>query len=209
MGRFINADALVSTGQGILGNNSFVYCGNNPILYVDPTGTEYRLVGVGFQFEIDSGNGVVGVEVIIYWDVDECSDGGAQVAVYIYGGISLDVNDVFLASILATITENSDVLIEGTEAVWIAMASKLSDSYSIGISAVAIWGDEEFTNTEAYEGSFSSIGFAGGKFRTAYAQAEHCSAVSLGGSVVGIQLFPTISVAKTIYWELCEFHLPK
>ena len=38
MGRFINADALVTTGQGLLGNNMFAYCGNNPVMYSDPTG---------------------------------------------------------------------------------------------------------------------------------------------------------------------------
>ena len=38
MGRFINADALVSTGQGVLGNNMFAYCGNNPVLFADPAG---------------------------------------------------------------------------------------------------------------------------------------------------------------------------
>ena len=38
MGRFLNADALVSTGQGVLGNNMFAYCRNNPVSYCDPTG---------------------------------------------------------------------------------------------------------------------------------------------------------------------------
>jgi len=38
VGRFLNADAFASTGQGILGNNMFAYCGNNPINYVDHTG---------------------------------------------------------------------------------------------------------------------------------------------------------------------------
>lgn len=37
--RFINADAFVSTGQGLIGNNMFAYCGNNPIMYADPTGS--------------------------------------------------------------------------------------------------------------------------------------------------------------------------
>ena len=37
-GRWINADGLVSTGQGILGNNMFAYCLNNPIGFADPTG---------------------------------------------------------------------------------------------------------------------------------------------------------------------------
>jgi len=38
MGRFINADALVSTGQGILGNNMFAYCNNNPVNLTDYCG---------------------------------------------------------------------------------------------------------------------------------------------------------------------------
>ncbi len=39
MGRFINADALISTGQGLLGNNMFAYCNNNPIINKDVHGT--------------------------------------------------------------------------------------------------------------------------------------------------------------------------
>lgn len=39
VGRFLNADALVSTGQGILGNNMFAYCNNNSISGFDPCGT--------------------------------------------------------------------------------------------------------------------------------------------------------------------------
>ena len=39
IGRFINEDALVSTGQEFLGYNMFVYCLNNPVNYNDPKGT--------------------------------------------------------------------------------------------------------------------------------------------------------------------------
>ena len=38
LGRFLNADALVSTGQGFVGNNMFAYCLNNPSTMADPTG---------------------------------------------------------------------------------------------------------------------------------------------------------------------------
>ena len=38
IGRFINADVLVSTGQGLLGNNMFAYCRNNPVCRIDVTG---------------------------------------------------------------------------------------------------------------------------------------------------------------------------
>ena len=40
IGRFINADALVATGQGLLGNNMFAYCNNNPVRYKDSLGKE-------------------------------------------------------------------------------------------------------------------------------------------------------------------------
>ncbi len=36
--RFINADGYVSTGQGVIGNNMFAYCNNNPVMGYDPTG---------------------------------------------------------------------------------------------------------------------------------------------------------------------------
>ena len=39
IGRFLNADAYTSTGQGVLGNNMFVYCGNNPASRCDTAGT--------------------------------------------------------------------------------------------------------------------------------------------------------------------------
>ena len=42
--RFINADGYVSTGQGLTGYNMFAYCGNNPVMRVDPTGEIWRLV---------------------------------------------------------------------------------------------------------------------------------------------------------------------
>ena len=36
--RFINADSYASTGQGLIGNNMFAYCINNPVRYVDSNG---------------------------------------------------------------------------------------------------------------------------------------------------------------------------
>ena len=37
IGRFISADVLLSTGQGVLGHNSFAYCLGNPVNPVDPS----------------------------------------------------------------------------------------------------------------------------------------------------------------------------
>ena len=41
-GRFINADACASTGQGLLGNNMFAYCGNNPVNRYDVGGMLWK-----------------------------------------------------------------------------------------------------------------------------------------------------------------------
>ena len=39
VGRFVNADIFVSTGQSFTGNNMFAYCGNNPVNHIDGSGT--------------------------------------------------------------------------------------------------------------------------------------------------------------------------
>ena len=41
--RFINTDGYVSTGQGLTGYNMFAYCGNNPVMRVDPNGEGWIL----------------------------------------------------------------------------------------------------------------------------------------------------------------------
>ena len=44
IGRFLNGDAYVSTGQGLTGYNMYVYCGNNPAFRVDPSGTFFGAI---------------------------------------------------------------------------------------------------------------------------------------------------------------------
>jgi len=44
IGRFINADAYVATGQGILGNNMFAYCGNDPVNRYDDGGLFWKSI---------------------------------------------------------------------------------------------------------------------------------------------------------------------
>lgn len=47
-GRFINADAYAATGQGLVGNNTFAYCLNNPVSRVDTSGQASALfIAVG------------------------------------------------------------------------------------------------------------------------------------------------------------------
>jgi len=53
VGRFINADTFATTGQGLLGNNQFAYCQNNPVVYKDTAGnaveTVFDVISLGFS----------------------------------------------------------------------------------------------------------------------------------------------------------------
>ena len=57
--RFINADCYVSTGQGFIETNMFVYCGNNPVARADANGLFWEeivdflagIFGAGATFE--------------------------------------------------------------------------------------------------------------------------------------------------------------
>lgn len=44
VGRFLNADNYPSTGQGLLGNNMFAYCGNNPVSRKDDGGEFWNVI---------------------------------------------------------------------------------------------------------------------------------------------------------------------
>ena len=44
-GRFLNADGYVTTGQGLLSTNMFLYCGNNPVNRLDSNGAFFRKIG--------------------------------------------------------------------------------------------------------------------------------------------------------------------
>ena len=48
IGRFINADGLVVAGSGMLSSNMYLYCQNNPVCCVDPTGA----LGSFFDFPL-------------------------------------------------------------------------------------------------------------------------------------------------------------
>ena len=80
VGRFINADGLASTGQGILGCNMFAYCGNCLPMYCDPGGM-LRAVPV----RIDDFYGIAPLPELLvqkekYHSMDEAAIAGGRVA---------------------------------------------------------------------------------------------------------------------------------
>ena len=67
--RFISADVLLSTGQGVIGHNSFAYCLNSPIMRIDPWGMEagaYAVTWAGSMWWLCIVDSILPVGDIIY-----------------------------------------------------------------------------------------------------------------------------------------------
>ena len=76
IGRFINADAFPSTGQGLTGNNMFAYCGNNPVCRQDGFGTFWEAV-LGAAL----GGGIAGALIGAVSHLVSCGLSGEEVTV--------------------------------------------------------------------------------------------------------------------------------
>ena len=60
IGRFLNADVYISTGQGMIGNNMFTYCNNNPVEKKDSEGSLGVIAGAAIGGAIGAIGGAVG-----------------------------------------------------------------------------------------------------------------------------------------------------
>lgn len=65
-----------------------------------------------------------------------------------------------MAAIVGMITDNADLLIgeDGSGACVMALASLLSDTFSVSVSGLLVLGNEDFKSTRDYEKSFTSVG---------------------------------------------------
>ena len=121
-GRFINADGLVSTGQGMLGYNMFAYCNNNPVMFFDPYGESFlaTLVIAGIVAGAITGFGIT--MYADYEDDGEVFNGSVNAAEY--------VGNTLIGGTIGGLT--------GAAASYItpAIGSFLSSSYILGSVAV-------------------------------------------------------------------------
>jgi len=67
IGRFICADAFVSTGQDVIGYNMFAYCGNNPTCRRDDAGEAWELVLAGIGKSLFTGLSIASAITPIGW----------------------------------------------------------------------------------------------------------------------------------------------
>lgn len=157
VGRFINADVLVSTGQGLLGYNMFVYCNNNPIAFSDPSG-EVLISAIIIGVVIGAAAAFGGTVVADYKDDGEVFNGSVSTEQYIAatviggtiggltGGIASSTFSVTFPTITYAVTP------AGTQAL------------TVGASTVAVSGTAVLTGAGllAIPIAFSRIGKSNG-----------------------------------------------
>ena len=150
MGRFINADNYYSTGQGLLGDNMFAYCYNNPLMFCDynglsPTGWQWAisgamvLVGVGL---VATGVGgaaggaliCAGANSIIGSYISEAS-GGTSVAGW-FGGMATGAICGAGAGVAGAMFEEATTLVGG--ACLGSMAASGATAFGMGAAGSAV-----------------------------------------------------------------------
>ena len=112
--RFISSDVYLSTGQGVIGHNSYAYCGNNPIANSDP-------LGMAWWHWAIAGVLVAGAAVAC---VVTC--GGAAPAI---AAVACVANGVTAATTSATVA--ASVFIGSSTALAVCAADALSTSGSV------------------------------------------------------------------------------
>ena len=157
----------------MLGYNMYAYCGNNPVIYMDPNGD--RIVGVGVQGELSVGDVSVGFEVVIYFDPEVCKDSDYKIVVYTYSGYELStdqLNSIYAmidaAAVAACIEESYDTFggndfqsYMDTSLLGQALRSVLIKGGSATAAFFAIDGDASFDDPSDYSGKFESVSFSG------------------------------------------------
>ena len=156
------------------------------------------------QIELDYGTYTAGIELIIYWDVEECEEDGYVIACYSYDGRSVNLNDPLWGSVLASVVDNAGLLASGTEAGMNTMLDILKNGFSASASGVLLLGNDEFTSVTSYEGPFTSVYGSINHVKGGAAYSSNCIAVALGATT---SKTPCWGFSRTDYTMLNYFSL--
>ena len=103
--RFVGPDDNISTGQGIIGNNMFAYCGNNPVSRSDDNGDFWHLVAGGIIGGIIGGVTAAATGENIYIGIASGAASGALTASgagligQIFGGATIAMGSNFVSQV--------------------------------------------------------------------------------------------------------------
>ena len=213
--RFLNADGLTQIGssENLLSYNLYVYCCNNPLVYVDENGLSYEIVGAGIQIELSGSFGNVGVsggiEIIIYWGTEEAkANGGFVIAIYGYGSISADLVQSLegMSDISDLLINNLDLLkMDGASAIDVIIES-VSMKWDCSISGVLVTGNEDFNDVTDYKYGFDTCTVSGLSGKVSYSWSSCCKTISIGKKMNKTSF--GINYSKSYYYLLAAY-LPK
>ena len=130
VGRFINADMYVSTGQGVLGNNMYLYCLNNPVNMLDSEGSFALALLIG---------GIVATAVsTVMGGISSMSQGGsfwegAVAGLVVGASVSLAAGIAIGACLTAGVVAVGSLILAGGTAGGLAAAVATPLSYQLEV----------------------------------------------------------------------------
>ena len=135
----------------------FAYCRNNPVCYIDPFGD--RIVGVGFQIELQVGDVCVGMELVVYFDPEVCNGKDMALVFYTYSGASFNSSE--LISTVSLLAKESMLVVTelGTVEQDVLLLALMSLMVDFGLSGGVFMldGNDDFTEYSDYSGTFDSF----------------------------------------------------
>ena len=151
MGRFINADAFPSTGQGIIGNNMFAYCLNNPVNGCDPCGTCFHRWDFWNDCE-NCGGQTIKDKLIDYYDNGLTLNG----SVGLYGSANLGVFNV-TGTVEVAVDLKGNIQIIGSGSFDVTTAGSLSASGGATASLYAMPDTSYYAGDTYYMGGSVAV----------------------------------------------------
>ena len=180
----------------------FVYCCNNPVVNIDPSGKAF--IGLGAQFDVSTGSYECGVEVIVYWDERVCEGEEPVAAIYVYEGMNVNLDEILIhpeyisvvKQLTLAMTANAGKDYDSLELIGLQTAIFGADASA---SVVAIWGYENFDSTSDYAGPFTSYSGNYNHAKITWSYCDTCWSIAVGGTTA---LKPHLSFGQTNYTEV-------
>ncbi len=193
--RFISADVLLSTDQGVIGHNCFVYCLNSPVNCVDDEGEKARLVAIGIQLQVTIGDYQMGVEVVWYFDNNIRSFSRSSFEIYTYAGVSISLGELLADPNITKTIEAINTMVFSPSKIKRDLTSlydRLSCDLGGSISVFAIMGYENFKTPSDYCGTFQTVGASTTHLQGYYSWSDTCFVIGVGvrKTFIGSDLLP-------------------
>ena len=186
--RFINADAMCSTGQGLTGTNMFSYCNSNPVVYSDHSG----LASAPEEILSEIVNMVVFATIMTNTVCKQIRDNISCIKENLLESLIQGILDSALEFFISRIPETRSFIEHG------GRFSHLGVGFSVE-STKTIFGVKAFKNVAKKVGVVSAFAFAvdiAGDLLKYHASAKDmCIAIGISTVALGLSVIVGVSLA--------------